>query len=532
MGPSPRAVLAPLLAASILLSAPAARADDAKADAALERFLAAKTPEEKAAAARDVVAEKPAFERVAARLAKGRAYAADAPRGWLRRTQRASDGKERDVLLLVPESYDPAKKHRLVVDLHGGVGRPAPLSHDALEQMKFFWGAHAEANGYLLALPTGETKAEWWTEVGASTVLGVIAAAKREWNVDEDLVFAAGFSDGASGCHYLALAHPTPFAGFVALNGHVGVAQAGGLEVHLGNFRNVPVYAVNTDLDGLYPSAAVKPVADALAGLGTRYRWREVKGFGHDPSYLEEERGTIWAWLQGVRRDPRPAKVFWQGAPGAPSRVHALGKATVADVGGIERFPSPNPMLPPGRVRLGVNVDTAFAGPGVRVSEVTDGSVAKAAGLLAGDVLLAIDDAETGDARALRGALSRKSAGDTVRIRLRRGSEEAVKTAAFPKQEPEAAFRRGPLHGAIEVERKGNAFSVACGNVSSFELLLEVGSIDFAAPVVVSVNGTEAFRGLVEPEVAFLLERAAEDDDRAMLYGARLTVKVPARTAR
>jgi predicted esterase len=528
--PFPRLVTAALAAAALLSSAPAARADDAAVDAAIARFLGAATLDERRAAAAEVVAARPDFARVAKRLAKGRSYSTEAPRGWLRRTQRASDGKERPYLLYVPEAYDPAKRHRMVVELHGGISRPAPLTHDELEQMKFFRGAHAEEHGYLLAIPTGEAKAEWWTEVGASTALGVVAAAKREWNVDEDLVFATGFSDGASGSYYLALAHPTPFAGFVCLNGHPGVAQAGGLEVHLGNLRNKPVYAINTDLDGLYPSAALRPLAEAIAGLGAPHAWREVKGVGHDPSYLATERPAIWAWEQGVRRVPHPTTVVWQGAPGAPSRVHGLGRATVEDVGGIERFPSPNPPLPPGRVRLGIVLDPAFDGEGVRIAQVNEGSVAAKAGLAVGDVLVGLDDASIASASDLRAALGRKAPGDSARLRTRRGEEEATKTATFPPEGPEPAFRRGPLRGAIEVKQDGNAFSVTSGNVSGFELWLGVGTVDFAAPVVVTVDGAEAFRGTVAEDVAFLLERCAEDDDRTMLYGARVPVTVPAKS--
>jgi hypothetical protein len=44
----------------------------------------------------------------------------------------------------------------------------------------------------------------------------------------------------------------------------------------------------------------------------------------------------------------------------------------------------------------------------------------------------------------------------------------------------------------------------------------------------VTVDGREAFRGIVPPDLPFLLERAAADDDRTMLYLARLPVKVPA----
>ena len=78
--------------------------------------------------------------------------------------------------------------------------------------------------------------------------------------------------------------------------------------------------------------------------------------------------------------------------------------------------------------------------------------------------------------------------------------------------------------------RAGNAYDVTCRGVAAFELWVGVGTVDLAAPVVVRVNGVEAFRGVVAADLGFLLERAAADDDRTMLYAARLPVTVPAPT--
>ncbi len=505
-----------------------AGAEDDPIRAQVRAFLDAPTPDARAKAVAAIVAGKPDVARVAALLAEGRAYRKDVTTAWLERTQRCSDGKDRPYLLYVPADYDPARRYRLVVELHGGVSRPALPSVEDLDGVKQLRGDHAEQHGYLLAIPAGEKKAEWWTDVGASNVLGIVAATKRELNVDENLVFATGFSDGGSGSYYLALTHPTPFAGFEPLNGHVGVAAAGGLEVHLRGLRNKPIYAVNTDQDGLYPSAALKPVAEAIKVLGAPFVWREIAGFGHDPSYLATEREPIWAWEQKVSRTPHPTTIVWEGTASAPSRVHGLGRVTVAaHLGGEAAFPDVNPLLPPGRPKLGINLDPEFSGEGVRIASVLKGSPAEAAGLEAGDVLVGFDDAKIAGPRDLRAAIGAKKPGDAVRLKARRGEAILEKTATFPEAKPEPAFQRGALWGAIEIVQKGNAFTVSTRNVAGFELWLGMGTLDFAAPVVVTVDGREAFRGVVAPDRAFLLERAAEDDDRTMLYGARLRLDVP-----
>ena len=126
----------------------------------------------------------------------------------------------------------------------------------------------------------------------------MIQGVKRDYNVDENLVVATGFSDGASGSYYLALTHPTPFAAFVPLNGHLAVTQAGGLQTHLLNLLNKPLYVVNTENDSLYPSASVKPLVEALQELGADLVWRDIPEFTHNPMYLPQERPAIWTWLQ------------------------------------------------------------------------------------------------------------------------------------------------------------------------------------------------------------------------------------------
>ncbi|MBM4060846.1 MAG: M20/M25/M40 family metallo-hydrolase, partial [Planctomycetes bacterium] len=81
------------------------------------------------------------------------------------------------------------------------------------------------------------------------------------------------------------------------------------------------------------------------------------------------------------------------------------------------------------RVSLGTMPDFAFPGPGVKVAQVTEGSAGALAGIVAGDVLLAIDGAEIADLRGYSALLREKAAGAEVRIRLRRGGEEMEVTA-------------------------------------------------------------------------------------------------------
>lgn len=91
----------------------------------------------------------------------------------------------------------------------------------------------------------------------------------------------------------------------------------------------------------------------------------------------------------------------------------------------------------------------------------------------------------------------------------------------------------GPLFGNLEPSgrvdllRKGNTVEASTNGVASFTLLLSPDRFDFTQPVTVIVNGRKTFEGKVERNLKTLLKWAAVDNDRTMLYGAELKIRVP-----
>jgi aminopeptidase N len=78
------------------------------------------------------------------------------------------------------------------------------------------------------------------------------------------------------------------------------------------------------------------------------------------------------------------------------------------------------------RASLGTMPDFAFAGPGVRVQQVMPGSAAEQAGLLNGDILVAIDGQPVADLRSFSELLKARAPGDAVEVTVLRGGEERV----------------------------------------------------------------------------------------------------------
>jgi acetyl esterase/lipase len=88
-------------------------------------------------------------------------------------------------------------------------------------------------------------------------------------------------------------------------------------------------------------------------------------------------------------------------------------------------------------------------------------------------------------------------------------------------------FKHQRRSGRVDLVRTGNVVEATTRGVAEFTLLLSPDVFDFARPVKIVANGRVAFEGTVEKSVATLLKWAARDNDRTMLYGAELRIKLP-----
>ena len=91
---------------------------------------------------------------------------------------------------------------------------------------------------------------------------------------------------------------------------------------------------------------------------------------------------------------------------------------------------------------------------------------------------------------------------------------------------PFALFDRPKRPGRVDLVRKGNIVEATTKGVASFTLLLSPDKFDFNQPIKVIANGRPVLEGRVERNVKTLMKWAARDNDRAMLYGAELKIKL------
>jgi pimeloyl-ACP methyl ester carboxylesterase len=87
-------------------------------------------------------------------------------------------------------------------------------------------------------------------------------------------------------------------------------------------------------------------------------------------------------------------------------------------------------------------------------------------------------------------------------------------------------FSRPKRPGRVDLVRNGNTVQATTRGVTSMTLLLSPDKFDFTQPVKVIANGKTVFDGRVERDLKTLVKWAARDNDRTMLYGAELKIKV------
>jgi hypothetical protein len=109
----------------------------------------------------------------------------------------------------------------------------------------------------------------------------------------------------------------------------------------------------------------------------------------------------------------------------------------------------------------------------------------------------------------------------------KRNGEPSIMPDANETSGLDRLFDRLAPSGRVDLLKDGNSVDAVTRGIASFTLLLSPDHFDFSKPVKVTVNQRVVFEGRVERSLATLLKWAARDNDRTMLYGAELKIKVP-----
>jgi hypothetical protein len=92
--------------------------------------------------------------------------------------------------------------------------------------------------------------------------------------------------------------------------------------------------------------------------------------------------------------------------------------------------------------------------------------------------------------------------------------------------DPLPLFERPQRPGRVDLVRTGNTILATTKGVAAFTLLLSPDKFDLNQPIKVIANGRTVFEGRVQPDLKTLMKWAARDNDRTMLYGAEIKIKL------
>ncbi|HVH27581.1 MAG TPA: alpha/beta hydrolase-fold protein [Vicinamibacterales bacterium] len=357
------------LAVLLLCACTLARAQTTNVDAAFSAFWAAKTPQEAARSVPKVLESRVTFDDALSRLKVGRPYAEKVPKGVVRRSYDVN-GVEYFYALNVPDSYDPARRYQVRIQLHGGVGREGngPRGDGTI-------GALAGAE-QIYIIPYAWREAPWWSDEQIASLGTILDSVKRTYNVDENRVALAGVSDGGTGAFYVALRAPTPFASFLSLNGFVMVlASVVKGDLFPNNFRNKPFFIVNGGMDPLYPTRIVEPFVRHLDENGVELMYRPQPNGVHNTAWWPDVKDSFETFVRNHPRRPLPDVLTWETSGTAfDDRVNWLVIDRLAPRSSSEERLADLNFIGPNRILMFEN----GYGPSGRVDLVRTGNTVKA----------------------------------------------------------------------------------------------------------------------------------------------------------
>ena len=502
-------------------------------ESAVGDFWTAGSAEEIDRAVERILALDPGIEPLWPLVRAGGAYDADVPRGRQVLSRRNPDGVEYRTIAWIPSEYDPAQRYPVRVYLHGGVSRP--------RRDEAAWWRNQERyarDDAIVLFPESWGETMWWQASQIENLAGVVNDLKRTYNVDENQVHLLGVSDGGTGAFYHAFKAPTPWAGFVSFNGHPAVlaspSTAADGQMHVANLRNKPFFAVNGGQDRLYPISSVVPFLQLFVNAGVYVEFRPRPEAGHDMQWWDEESPRVDAFIVAQTRRPLPDRLVWETESAERfNRAHWLVITELGRVEGESDFDDFNEIASsPPSVPIGFNQLGLLEGGGIVLIDILAGSIAEAAGVRAGDVLVGVNGRAVATVDDLREAVQAPRDGPGLDVEVEREGERLAFVLTPPDDVPagpaRTAFPRPDPTGRVQLTRNGNEILVATRGVRRYTLLLSPEQFDFLQPIRVTTNDVLSFEGVVEPDPAVLLRWAARDRDRTMLFGAELDVEVPA----
>jgi hypothetical protein len=253
----------------------------------------------------------------------------------------------------------------------------------------------------------------------------------------------------------------------------------------------------------------------------------------HNTAWWPEVKDPFEAFVRAHARDPHPVALTWETeepAPGRPRDVRYAGdRAHWLVIDRLAPRRAETPLADLNDFASGAETNFGVRTNGMRIASVVAGTNADAIGLKPGDWVLSINGRSLPAGLDLVEFLGIYNPGDRVTFGISRDNKPLEVSGVFNPQKMArvaALFPRTKPSGRVDLVREGNTVRATTRGVAEFTILASPDAFDFAQPITVIAADRTLFSGRLEPGVATLMKWAALDNDRTMLYGAEIRVRV------
>ncbi|MCK6458897.1 MAG: PDZ domain-containing protein [Planctomycetes bacterium] len=438
----------PLLVASLLALAPAARPEEPNPDVvkAVRAMLDTKKEDERDAM-KAALLKRPDLDWASLRagLEAGAYYQKPLETAFGERSSKGTfdivfsgeDGKPRGFLMWVPKKYDAKEKLPLLVYLHhdpnvehlqaGGEKAGA-----ALTRFKDI----AEERGMFVVAPYTSRGAEWWVPEGRKLVEWTLRQVRRRYNIDDDRIALIGSLGGGDAVWYLGQEMPGTWSALMPMTGDpyeitaiirpLFLATLDRMDILMG----IPGKTISTvgEKGADRFLADLKPMFDQRMRITTAV-WPTAQG---DFSYLDKILAQIGSFACDRKREAYPDEVDIETEASGPGLRSLWLRNDGYDADGstaprMYDFKSTHlrwtaPERKGVEKRLGVDIDTREGMPGL-VIRSAPGEAGKSQ-IYPGDVMLEVNGAPVAKVEDLRAALDATEWGGEVHVLLARDVKE------------------------------------------------------------------------------------------------------------
>lgn len=382
-----------------------------------------------------------------------------------------SDKISRPYIVYSPENIDSETPKPLLVYLHGSVSGPE-LKKDPLNYMKNSkLLSLAEKGGFYLLFSYGQKGATWFDATGSEMVLGEIKNVKNKFNINADKIFLSGFSDGGSGVFYLAMTHPFPFAGFIAMNGSINVAQKlGEKELFPENTNNIPLYIINTKNDMLYPINQIEPTVEYLKKYNPNITFSKPDG-NHEMSYLGHEQDNLLNFINTHIRAPK-TDLSWETTT-VNENIEWLKilKTNILSTQKNRNHHRYTLKVFNDKADFGIKFDYSYQGKGLKVKGFNDdNATAKKMGVNIGDIITMMESDTIKSAYSPYYYTAKKKAGDATSLTVLRNNEEKTLHGKFNEGFYYNVFDSSDKTAKITAKIRDRKLFIDTSGISEFEL--------------------------------------------------------------